>query len=277
MWGYPLQVVAISAMAALVASTDIMISKPNERWKESGCAGMDLSLVYGAIRRSVQYSIREVYIPLESSWMDQILWDHSKVEVVCSTYEALPQVSLPTLPDATSEAADDQTYQILYVQVPPDNFENASSFDNNIDAFLTGNPCWTLIHDPPYAEKGHVHTSHHPEHTGNIKTLIESAILVRLPSYPYAMTCKFNEYVRARNFPETCPEKDDLFMYEMTNFGLGGEGNKLVRTMQYLLWNGKCWADVCIQHECTQTHTHTHTHTHTYTHTHTHTHTHTRV
>jgi hypothetical protein len=54
---------------------------------------------------------------------------------------------------------------------------------------------------------------------------VSASILVRLPAYPYAMTCKFLTALRERQFPATCPQDQDLFVN--TKLGSNGFAGKL--------------------------------------------------
>jgi hypothetical protein len=227
--------IALALYVLLAESTDILTVKPNYRWKSKGCKPFDIEEVYGAILKSlaVSTSHRELYMHLRSTWMQHLRWAGSSVEVRCTSYHELPEMVVKQSKEVAYDTEYNQTYRALYVSVPHNVHGEASAFHNHIDTFLQENPCWILIHEPPYIDV------EDPELLlRNQSSWYSSAvIMLHLPSYPYAKTCQFFEYVKRRNFPEVCPDQNDLFLYYPTNNGFGGEGNKIVRVIQYLLWN----------------------------------------
>jgi hypothetical protein len=55
--------------------------------------------------------------------------------------------------------------------------------------------------------------------------------------YHYLPTCRVFTEIKNRNFPDVCPDSDALFLYRATNFGFGGETNKVVKTFHYVLYS----------------------------------------
>jgi hypothetical protein len=64
----------------------------------------------------------------------------------------------------------------------------------------------------------------------------DAAILLRLPTYPYAPTCQFLTALMERQFPSVCPGDDETFSYTgLSDNGFGGESEKVARGFAYNL------------------------------------------
>jgi hypothetical protein len=212
-----------------VAAEDLSIFDSHEGWTLHGCddiTATDHRLVYNWINTALRVEVRDIYLAIESSWMDDILSANSKVNVRCVRYDGLADHK-PPQPAYDSKNKGEEAYNIIISQVPA-----ATSFtpytSGAIDAFLLRNPCWTLLHEPVYRAA--------PMNRNDAISYEHAAVFLQLPMFPYQATCKFFDAITRRQFPKECPPAKDLFFYQATSFGFGGEANKLVKTFHFNLF-----------------------------------------
>jgi hypothetical protein len=106
----------------------------------------------------------------------------------------------------------DEVFQVIYSLPAPlpsggGSYKPLSFADADvIDQFLTKNPCWIPIHDPPVAIPGEV-----PETTAHHAGIYDyTVILVRLPAFWFHSTCQLYTLVTKKQFPEKCPTAADI-------------------------------------------------------------------
>jgi hypothetical protein len=186
---------------------------PNENWKcSSGCPN-DVNMtgqILGMVRHALYTENREVYLAYDHSWIDSMLGPKAKVNVV-----GVPRDKLASHIAADYHSPDfekDEVFQVIY-SLPPSLPSGGGSYKplsfadaDVIDQFLTKNPCWIPIHDPPVAIPGEV-----PETTAHHAGIYDyTVILVRLPAFWFHSTCQLYTLVTKKQFPEKCPTAADI-------------------------------------------------------------------
>lgn len=239
-----------------IYADDLLTIDTNSKWTHQGCEKYDLNDVNGIVRASISREQKEVYFSLDMSWMENILHEDSLVEVLCINQFDLENRNMAINDEPAS--LDEEIYRLIYVQVQPEGLSRTAHTSGPVDTFLLNNPCWMILvstklillaadpifvlileiylkHEPPYEDPSgdrgkllqktlHEFSAYHP-----------AVVFAKLPTYPYALTCKFFTALTKRQFPAECPSKDKLFVYKMESFGFGGETNKVVKTFNYLV------------------------------------------
>lgn len=134
-------------------------SPTNEFWRCSGCHGHQHEMhVYGLIRTALHREERNIYLTLDTKWMDDVIEVDSKVHVTVIDAMSLRNTIIPTLQNDGSE------FQIVVTTFP--GFFKSWESDHLIkyeqylralnevvlfpgtDEFLRKNPCWIPVNEP---------------------------------------------------------------------------------------------------------------------------------
>lgn len=176
----------------------------NENWKcSSGCPSDQNATdqIFGMIRHALYTESREVFLNMDHSWIDTMLAVRAQVNVIGVPRDKLASFKAPDYHSPDWER--DEVFQVIY-SLPPNQgpFRPLNLAEGEIiDSFLTHNPCWIPIHDPPAAVPNMpVEVSTH--HSGIFDY---TAIFVRLPAFWFHSTCKLFEMIHRIQFPATCP------------------------------------------------------------------------
>ena len=194
----------------------------NQNWDCVKC-GDDNSTatIFGMVRHALYTQNRDVYLPFDHSWIDTMLGTREKVVVT-----NVPRSELAGYESAQYKAANlpvDEVYQVIVSFPISDNNLNPLSYEETevIDNFLTYNPCWIPIHEPPVKLGDFSDVQ-----SGRRSSIFEhTAIFVQLPSYPFYATCLFFKLVTKMQFPVQCPSPSEtttittLKQYPLGNIG----------------------------------------------------------
>ena len=174
-----------------------------QKWLCEGCGSESHRLrIFGAIHRAMHAENRFVYYPFNYEWIDHMRRSSSVVRVIVIERDHIAKYH----PKRETE------YEIIYVHVPRSTFSSAGVGANNvymephsqqIDSFLTLNPCWVPLHEPCA-----FNCSHFNFHNEEMQLYGESTVLIRL-SGMYNDTCKLFEALVKRQFPQECTYDDD--------------------------------------------------------------------
>lgn len=125
-----------------VYSDHIVEKRTNSRWTSSGCT--DIDDVFGAIRIAMIREPREVYLSLDFSWLEKVLFEDRKVFVECIPIDKLGDIVMPDYDEPFT--ADTEAFRVIYSQVPQGSYKpTAHTSDGPIDSFLLKNPCWSIL------------------------------------------------------------------------------------------------------------------------------------
>lgn len=179
----------------------------NQNWECDDC-GDNKSIIFGVVRHALYSESREVYLNFDHTWMDKVLNTRENVVVKnvkresLANYKAHDTISSP-------DSDRDETYHIV-VSLHPESSQNEplSEYDADIlDNFLTLNPCWIPIHEPPIYLR-----SNSSSVTGSSlsqQLFFEySVVFIRLPSFPFHSTCQLYTMISKIQNPSECPSKD---------------------------------------------------------------------
>lgn len=243
----------------------------NANWACSNCGNLS-KIVFGLVRHAMYYESRESFLNYEHAWIDDALKIGRKVNVSLVTRDALA-THVSEIPLHPESKATEVFHAI--VSLPP--------FGNNsrplepqdayaIDDFLSKNPCWIPLHEPPirlvslptpfqrnrpsqlrrnlYRVNDNLDTNsksvigdqnkrdlseNNGEFLKDLKHLYDySLIFIRLPSYPYHATCSLYTLVTEKQNPLDCPAAGPG-SYIVNHLGNIGWANCVHPLMEHLM------------------------------------------
>jgi len=215
-----------------------------------------------------QNDVRELYLLLDHSWIDRLLEPSTRVIVNVIPRDLLATTKLLQQDSETKEG--EERYIVVY-SPPSEQHRSKGGYPvlmkseaTMIDTFLTLNPCFIPLHDPPVTlddsllkqtlgpksinSKNKAHTTATTD--GATRSMQQqelldyehSAIFIRLPSFPYHATCKLYDYITTLQNPSHCPEPSQTELIEAHRLGNIGWVNNvypLVTKFQTALRNGR--------------------------------------
>jgi hypothetical protein len=208
---HSLTLVCLSILSIVLVSLPTTRATVLGKWKCVDCPGGEAGRheILGAVHRSLHTELRNVYYQLSYQWLDAMLTPSAMVSVQRITDIHLPLYTPPSMPiiHPTEPILDTaEEYKVIFVEFP-DVHNNRQDNNNNkltdvymgkhsqqIDAFLTLNPCWIPLHEP---------CSFNCTYGRNPKLFSRSAIFVQFPRQ-YSDTCKFFTALVTRQFPQRC-------------------------------------------------------------------------
>jgi hypothetical protein len=210
----------------------------NENWQcGAGCPleKDQVAQIFGMIRHALYTDNREVYLNFDNSWIDKVLDTKAKVNVVGVSRDQLGGFIANDYSSPDYER--DETFQIIFSLPSGSGPYRPLSFAEGeiIDNFLTKNPCWMPIHDPPVALPGESPevTAHH------LGTFDYTAIFIRLPAFWLHSTCKLFTLITRKQFPEKCPEASNVKAYWTGNIGWANCVHPIQEHLRDSLLSGK--------------------------------------
>ena len=126
-----------------VFSDHIVEVTTNSHWSSSGCGAFDVDDVFGAIRIAMIREPREVYLSIDFSWLEKILFEEKKVFVECIPLENLAGKVMPTYDEPIN--SDEEIFRIVYSPVVQGDYKPTPYTSGPIDNFLLKNPCWSIL------------------------------------------------------------------------------------------------------------------------------------
>ena len=237
-----------------------------------GCidGGDNATSIFRHVHRALkQQAVRELYLLLDHSWIDRLLEPSTRVVVNIIPRDLLATTKLLQQDSETTEG--EERYIVVY-SPPSEQHRSKGGYPvlmkseaSMIDTFLTLNPCFIPLHDPPVtlddtslkqplgpisiSNKNKVHTSTATTMDGTTRSMQQelldyehSAIFIRLPSFPYHATCKLYNIITTIQFPSHCPEPSQTDLIEAHRLGNIGWVNNvypLVTKFQTALRNGR--------------------------------------
>lgn len=124
------------------------------------------------------------------------------------------------------------------------NIEITSYTSGPIDTFLLYNPCWIVLQEPDLIDDDDIIDERIKQRLRN-----KPLIFIELPTYGYGPTCKLFTHLTRRQFPDKCPDKNELYYHFVQNYGFGGEINKVVKTFGYNLFSSSSRVYAQTRHE----------------------------
>lgn len=228
----------------------------NSRWECHNCGDdRNAHYIFNIVRRSIYRESREVYLNFDHSWLDIVLDQESKVIVQNVNRELLSEYVLPDYlePPAnlTSDRSVKETYYFI-ISLPSDTQSDIPLPYRDalkIDKFLTNNPCWIPLKDPPVRiytadypiqldvpDNSQLPTcDNHPEianrtaphifamNNSELTHLYKySVVLARLPAMNFHATCAFYTKITRHQFRQHCPtpaENASVAVYHLGSIG----------------------------------------------------------
>lgn len=218
---------------------------PNNRWRCQGCQDLNVSnRIFGLIRSSIFRDHRNVYFPIETSWIDHLLLPESNVNVELLSVQNLSSVVMPAPSEPRTIFAE--VFQVVFTNTLDDAAAQALLTPDAVDSFLKHNPCWLPLHgiifkwsflismkdifclyffvcnlwlvcscwnlEPIIANYSHYEDdgafvrSSSMRSSSRIPNIRSTnfAIFIRLPAFGYQATCRLFSEITRIQFPRTC-------------------------------------------------------------------------
>ena len=245
--------------------------KPFHNWQCDGCGDESGAAeeIYRQVHRALRDrgAAREVYLLLDHSWIDRLLEPATKVIVKVVQRDRLSTTRLVQQQLHNNPALGDDSYVVVIS--PPRDTDQTQTHGYpvlrkeeavQIDHFLTNNPCFMPLHDPPVTLNdttmqpvGRAESTATSSGTGTgsgtkrtssrqSQSYDHSAIFVRLPSYPYHATCRLYRAITANQYPDRCPSathQDALEGHHLGNIGWVNNVYPMISKMQAALHNDR--------------------------------------
>ena len=193
------------------------------KWQCEGC-GQNVTRTYRRVYRALRTGNREMYIPLDHSWINLILRPTTNLVV---HYIDRSKIASSTLIQYESETTSnmvanqknniiregEETFHIVY-SPPPKRIVIKKAYHtlsypeaNDIDLFLRNNPCYIPLQEPnAYYNLTHEDLNSDEnrfQYSKHDFVYFNSFIAVRLPTYSYHATCKLYTTITNIQFPSS--------------------------------------------------------------------------
>ena len=247
-----------------IVNGNSIIKTFNLNWECENCGdARNYPFIFHMVRKAMFQGSREVYLNFDNSWIDEALIYGQHVIVRNINREKLSEYSMP--PDIKSPSdliTSRKSREVYYVVISLPSHENIlPDFELpyrealKIDYFLTHNPCWIPIHDPPVRQYGAEHPIHEQDVRGSSEPTCDnhpkradlpvpdlylmtdsqrdgiyeySSIFLRLPVMHFKATCTLYTHVTQVQFPKNCPPANDNTTVYVSHLGSIGWANCVV-------------------------------------------------
>ena len=199
----------------------------NQNWECENCGDEShKELIYGMVRHAMYAELREVYLNLDHYWIDDALEPGRKVIVKNVNRNELADLKMPEHERYGVESMLSESIYVIISFAKDDNQVDALSGNvaAEIDQFLTFNPCWIPLHEPPIQLPKSTEDVSFPadfDEMPNEREYEHSLILVALPNFPYHSTCALFRRITQQQFPDECPDEssDNAVVSHLRNEG----------------------------------------------------------
>ena len=257
------------------------VSNPHTHWKCTiGCENFNqegIRSLFGIIRHAMIAESREVYLSFDHSWMERALERYANVDIIHVQRHELATF-IHTRDKSTTKPVGArwldgripkqsprhiETFHVV-VSLSPEYYATISASENKnksvvimsdsqqseVDQFLTMNPCFIPLKDPPVTTWDAVE---YPNITLDALALSyddpHAVVLMELPLSQFNATCNYYTLITQRQFPKTCPEiadqnttgtpRDKYYAYYLNDVGWANCMHTLFDYMKIALEQGR--------------------------------------
>jgi hypothetical protein len=176
--------------------------------------------MFTQIRKAVRHGIRHSYLSLDMTWIDRLVQTGTKLKVTVLNASSDLRDKIMEPPSNLPNFAHNEVFQLLYIS-PSSPVRKASSakkiLPDDVDNFLTFNPCWIPLHEPIYEYSWDKRNS--SESADTIRD--DHLILARLPVFSFHATCRLFSQWTKHQHPQHCnysPDRSLAFlMFSLTS------------------------------------------------------------
>ena len=210
------------------------VNQPNTRWScSTGCENFNeegIRALFGIVRRAMVIESREVYLTFDHSWIERALSRFARVDITHVKRQELATFTHTRVKSLLSgQPVDSETFYVV-VSLSNEYYASMTTQHNNkdksvvevksadsqqhaVDLFLTMNPCFMPLKDPPIDtmwDAVEASTAHSNQNM-TLDSLALSyddpyaAVLIELPNRSFNLTCSFYTLITQLQFPTTCP------------------------------------------------------------------------
>jgi hypothetical protein len=105
--GHPYCHALLSALALVLGLLTVGVeafnfidaTPPHRLWKTTGCEAFDVIDIYNGIHSALRYEQRDIYVSINSDWMNKFMLEDTKVDVTCIDVSKLETLKVDEKPE----------------------------------------------------------------------------------------------------------------------------------------------------------------------------------